>query len=290
MNSQSLLKLIFLLVHDGYIKFCQVTALTPTQSNGLLLFELHNHFDHDPKSYTQGLYIYKNFIYESSGNYGKSSLRIVDPESGKVLKSTPIHRKYFAEGITVIDDLVYMLTWKEKTLLIFDANDLELLSTRTYETFNGEGWGLTHDRIHLIVSDGSNRLTYFLKPTMDEKDGSSLKKVKHVRVTDPSRVGKKIEFINELEMVDGYIYANIWYQDIMIKINPASGRVVSIYDLSSLYPMTSRSKTADCLNGIAYNSTSGRFLLTGKWWPNYFDVRLDNTEAANDQKMGRNEL
>lgn len=220
----------------------------------------------------------------------------MDPQSGKVLRSTAIHRKYFAEGITVVNDLVYMLTWKEKTLLIFDANTLKMLSTRTYTTYNGEGWGLTHDDTHLIMSDGSNRLTYFLKPSMDEKNGAPLKKVKHLRVTDPSRAGKKIELINELELVNGHIYANIWYQDIIIKISALSGHVVSVFDMSSLYPMSNRPKNADCLNGIAYNSTTGRFILTGKWWPMYFEVTLLgaeeilNTSIKNSREKGTIDL
>eukprot|EP00602_Paraphysomonas_sp_CaronLab_P008782 CAMPEP_0185029546 /NCGR_PEP_ID=MMETSP1103-20130426/15915_1 /TAXON_ID=36769 /ORGANISM="Paraphysomonas bandaiensis, Strain Caron Lab Isolate" /LENGTH=245 /DNA_ID=CAMNT_0027564339 /DNA_START=73 /DNA_END=807 /DNA_ORIENTATION=- len=217
---------------------------------------------HNSKVFTQGLEYHKGYLYESGGNYGRSSIQILHPDSGETLKKRNIEKKYFAEGITIVGNKVYMLTWKEKVMLVFDADTLELLSTYHYQTHSGEGWGLTYDGHHLIASDGSDHLTFFEVPT--GATGTMLTKVREVRVRDVA-LGHYIHHVNELEMVDGFIYANIWYVDALIIIDPSTGHVVRKLDFRQLYPKMSRPRSADCFNGIAYNTTDGSLMVTGKW-------------------------
>ena len=225
---------------------------------------------HDEACFTQGLVLDGDILYESCGLYGKSSLRIVDPKTGSVIKKKRLHSRYFAEGIVLHDRKIYMLTWKNKALLVFDANSLDLLETKSFSTYNGQGWGFTTDGKHFIASDGSDTLTFF-EPL--QANQHSLTVVKHVKVTHPN-TGKGIVNINELQYVDGFIYANVWFRDEVLRIDPSSGRVLETYDLSHLYPRRQRSPTADVLNGIAYNPAEGSFLVTGKLWPQYYTVRL----------------
>ena len=235
-------------------------------------------YKHDSMCFTQGLILQDNVLYESCGLTGKSSLRIVDYQTGQVLKRQRLEAKYFAEGIALLNDRIYMLTWKNKQMLVFDAKTLTPLGDLAYETHTGEGWGLTYDGHHFITSDGSNRLTFFQPPSLDAKQ---LVKVKHIEVMHPT-TNKPITHINELQYVNGFIYANIWYKDVIIKIDINSGAVVETYDLSALYPHKIRSPHADCLNGIAYNAVDGTFLLTGKKWPKYYSVNFGAIEGRKD--------
>lgn len=159
-------------------------------------------------------------------------------------------------------------------MLIYETNDLLLTATRTYQTFSGEGWGLTYDGFHLVASDGSSHLSYFKLPDLSEKTSSRLELVKDVVVKDHK--GIEIHKINELEYVKGIIYGNIWYQDNIVKIDGVSGLVVEVIELSKLYPQHRRPRKADCMNGIAYDKTDGTgfFYLTGKLWPKQFIVQL----------------
>jgi glutamine cyclotransferase len=237
---------------------------------------------HDSKCFTQGLEIHNGILYESCGLYGKSSVRRVDKKTGEVLLSQSISREIFAEGITVHNNTLYMLTWKSKKLLIYDANTLALLDTKHLLTHTGEGWGLANDGQSLIVSDGSDVLTFFRIPHAN--DGQlMLTKTKELKVLDPINL-RHISMVNELEYVQGKLYCNLWYKDIILQLDPDSGSITERYDLSKLYPKSRRSSQADCLNGIAFDEKDGLFLLTGKLWPKYYKVNLTtiHSKRSND--------
>jgi len=225
---------------------------------------------HDESYFTQGLVSYKDKIYESSGEYGKSCINIIDPSTGTTINRMYISDEYFSEGITILNNKIYMLTWREETMLVFNTTDLQLLGRRRYI---GEGWGVTHNETCLMVSDGSSLITFYELP--GDLNHSHLQKIRHIRVVDPT-THREIRFINELQYVNGYIYANVWYVDVILKIDPVSGRVLRKYDCRSLYPLSQRTDQADSFNGIAFNTTDNSFLVTGKLWPRYYRVRLDD--------------
>lgn len=225
--------------------------------------------------FSQGLLIHQNKIIESCGLHGKSSLRIVSLPSGKILKQIKIDRKYFAEGIALHNGVIYMVTYKNRMLLMFDYESLKLLGRKRFSSHSGEGWGLTTDGNHLILSDGSDRITFFSFPLVTDKM-EELEKIKTIVVRDQHN-GAIIRNLNELEYVDGFIYSNIWYMDIILKIDANSGLVANKYNMANIYPRKTRPPTADCLNGIAFNSTDGSFLVTGKLWHKYYTVNLSSS-------------
>lgn len=227
-------------------------------------------FPHDSACFTQGLVVHEGMIYESCGLYGRSSLRKVDLQTGRVLQSQPISKEIFAEGITIVNQTIFMLSWKNKKVFLYDTH-LTLLDTKQIATPSGEGWGVATDGKHLMVSDGSDAITFF--PASVPGDGSQLVESHRIRVYDPVNL-HHVHHINELEYVDGRLYANIWYKDVILAINPLTGSIVERYDLSNLYPKNRRAPTADCLNGIAFDPKAGHFLLTGKLWPKYYRVLL----------------
>lgn len=232
--------------------------------------------NHDENCFTQGLVIYDNKLYESCGLYGKSTLRIVDLSTGSVVKKVTIDKDIFAEGLAAMNNTLYMISWKNKKLFIYDRKTLDLLDTKYFDSHNGEGWGLTTDNEHLILSDGSEYIIYYEFPSPG--DGKEkLVKIREMKVYDPVTM-RHLVYINELEYHNGYIFANIWYKDIILQINANSGNVVERYDLSQLYPKSSRSHKADCLNGIAYDPIQKNFLLTGKLWPKYYRVHFKAAE------------
>ena len=242
-------------------------------------FTLLRQMKHDRSSFTQGLVHYNGFIYESAGLYGRSSLRKIDPNNWKVVKKVRLADRFFAEGIAIANDRVYMLTYHEKTMLVFSADDLELIQQFRFQTVTGEGWGLTTDGEFLIASDGSQILTVYMMPSLSMTATEELKKVKEIPVRDRES-GRYLNNINELQYVDGFIYANIWFQDYIVKINYATGMVEEKYDMSALYPRHLRGPRVDCFNGIAYNGSDGSFLVTGKLWPMYFHVRLRDKSSS----------
>lgn len=216
-------------------------------------------YPHDPKAWTQGLYYEDGTLYESTGIYEESTLRRVDLKTGRVLQKHSLSDHYFAEGMTLFKGKLYQLTWLSKKGFIYDPESFEQISTFEYP---GEGWGLTHDSEHLIMSDGSAKL-YFMDP-------ETMKTVRSITVRFGERV---VPELNELEYVNGYIYANIWYQNIIIKIDPSDGDVTGYLELSKLWP--ERPKDIDAvLNGIAYNKEKDVFYMTGKFWSKLFEIRL----------------
>jgi len=214
-------------------------------------------YPHDTSAYTQGLFFHNGELYESTGQCGNTSLRKVDLESGKVLRKLDFNRKYFGEGSVILGDKLYMLTWTNRVAFIYDAATLKYIKTCAYQR---EGWGLTTDGKCLIASDGSASL-YF----MDE-DFRVLRKLK-VTMND-----RPVRLLNELEWIDGRIWANVYTTDMIVIINPGSGKVEGVVDCGKLLPDALRKPETDVLNGIA--EKDGRIFLTGKNWPRLYEVRL----------------
>jgi glutaminyl-peptide cyclotransferase len=216
-------------------------------------------YPHDPGAFTQGLTVHDGELYESTGQYGHSSLRRVDIDSGAVEQIAPVNFTFFAEGMTIFGGRIYQLTWKSQTAFIYDLATFELLGTRRY---SGEGWGLTHDGESLIVSDGSATLFFY------EPEGFTVTRTIEVRDQ-----GMPVARLNELEFVNGEIWANIWYEDRIARISPETGEVLAWVDLSLLVPRTRRDPDA-VLNGIAYDPAADRLFVTGKYWPQLFEIEL----------------
>ena len=216
-------------------------------------------YPHDEQSYTQGLFFHEGGMYETTGQYGESSLRKVDLATGKALKRFDFDAKYFVEGSVVLDGNLYILTWKNKVAFVYDAATLAYKSTARYPR---EGWGLTTDGKSLIASDGSSRL-YFM-------DGSFQVK-KTVTVT---MNGRNVNMLNELEWIDGKVWANVYLTDMIVIINPSSGAVEATVDCTGLLPARLRDARTDVLNGIAFDPVSKKIYLTGKYWKKLYEVEL----------------
>lgn len=215
-------------------------------------------YPHDSTAFTQGLLWRGGRLYESTGRYGQSSLRLVELETGRVIQRVPLGQQYFAEGIAAVGDSLYQLTWKEGVAFIWDPATLRQIAQVQY---SGEGWGLTSDGRRLIVSDGSSYLT-FVDPATFQVDTT-------LRVTDG---GRPVDQLNELEWVKGEIWANVWYTQRIARIDPVTGRVKGWLDLSPLIPPVTDREAV--LNGIAYDEAEDRLLVTGKLWPRLFEIRV----------------
>lgn len=239
---------------------------TPTPTVGLdpavptYGYEIVNTYPHDPNAFTQGLVYFDGDLYESTGRYGQSNLRRVDLETGEVLQRIDLPAQYFGEGITLLNDRIYKLTWKEQRGFIYERETFELLQEFTYPT---EGWGLTHDGQNLIMSDGSAYL-YYLDPVR-------LAEVGRVEVRDGNL---PIVRLNELEYIEGQVYANIWQTNWLVIIDPASGRVTGRILLDGLLAPEDMIQPVDVLNGIAYDPAYDRLFVTGKLWPKLFEIDL----------------
>jgi glutamine cyclotransferase len=252
----------------------ETAVATPTEvpetksSPTTYTYKIINSYPHDPAAFTQGLIYLDGVLYEGTGRYGQSSLREVDLETGNVQTLSAIPEQYFGEGITVFNDKIYQLTWKSQTGFIYDQDSFELLDTFTYPT---EGWGLTHDGEQLIMSDGTNNL-YFLDPeTLEIKNQISIF----------NEQDQPIVRLNELEHINGEIYANIWQTNNIVLINPETGEVTGWIDLTGLLSPESLTQPADVLNGIAYDTENGRLFVTGKLWPTLFEIELVETAVSN---------
>jgi glutamine cyclotransferase len=237
----------------------------PPRDTLSLSYSVISTLPHNSEAYTQGLVIYNNKVLESTGQKGHSWIAEVNPGSGQHEKKVTLDNRYFGEGITVLNNKMYQLTWEEKTGFIYDARTYKKLGEFKYNT---PGWGLTHDNKNLIMSDGTDKL-YFL-------DTTKLEVIKTLTVTDPT--GVKVRNLNELEYVDGYVFANVYETSMILKIDPGTGKVVGKLDLSALaneikrmYPNT------DVLNGIAYDKNSKALLVTGKLWPKSYLIRVSKT-------------
>jgi glutamine cyclotransferase len=214
---------------------------------------------HDPEAFTQGLLWSDGRLYESVGLYGRSALREVELESGRVVRQAALPAEEFAEGLALVGDRLVQLTWRENVVRVWRRGDFAPLARLRIE---GEGWGLAYDGERLIQSDGSAVLTF--------RSAADLSAVRTVVVR---RAGRAVPYLNELEWADGALYANVWMSDEILRIDPADGRVTAAWDASGLLDAAARSRAAE-LNGIAWNPAARRFYLTGKLWPRLFEVEL----------------
>lgn len=223
-------------------------------------YEIVNTWPHDSEAYTQGLVVDKGKLLESTGQAGRSSLRRVESETGKVLKKIDVPSPYFAEGITLLKGKIYQLTWQHQLGFVYDAESLEKLGEFSYR---GEGWGLTNDGSSLIMSDGTNRIRFL--------DPNSFQVKRTISILDGAT---PVASINELEFVHGEIYANIWHKELIARIDPKTGRVVGWIDLTGLRALSQASDNEAVLNGIAYDENNDRLFVTGKLWPKLFEIRV----------------
>jgi glutamine cyclotransferase len=227
-------------------------------------YRIVNTYPHDRSAFTQGLVFAGDFLYEGTGLRGHSSLRKVDLKTGNILRVRRLPAQFFGEGITIYGNRVIQLTWRSRVGFVYDRETFQLLDTFSYPT---EGWGITYDGRSLIMSDGTSTL-YFLDPqTFQEVNRLEV----HTRDGPVSR-------LNELEYVQGEIYANVWQTDRIAKISPETGEVIGWIDLEGLLRPEDRNRRVDVLNGIAYNVKNDRLFVTGKLWPKLFEIELTGPE------------
>lgn len=234
-------------------------------------------YPHDRQAFTQGLIFRDGALYESTGQYGESTLRKVDPATGKVLAQTALPRQYFAEGVEMVDDRIYQLTWREGFCFVYDRETLRPVEQFRYR---GEGWGLAYDGQSLIMSDGSDSL-YFLDP-------KNFKRTRTIRVTDRDAKTKKavpIRNLNELEFIHGEIWANVWQSTHIARIDPKTGSVLGWIDCGGFVPEECKAELAGpvknrdrVLNGIAFDPESNRVYITGKNWPVLYEIEISDPE------------
>lgn len=227
----------------------------------LLNYKIVNTFPHDTTAFTEGLEFHDGRLFESTGQKGDSYFREVDYKTGKVIKQVDLGKEYFGEGITFFGDKLYQLTWQEKTGYIYDAKTLKLEKTFKYDK-DIEGWGMTHDDKYIYHSDGTEKIW--------RMDPATQKLIDYINVYSGN---SKIKAINELELIDGKFYANVWQKDAIAVVNPESGAVERILNLSDLRKSL-KAKNAEVLNGIAYNPTTKTIFVTGKYWDKMFEITV----------------
>jgi len=223
-------------------------------------YQIVNIWPHDSNAFTQGLILVDGKLLESTGQEGSSSLRSVELETGKILQKVEVPEPYFAEGIAMLNGKVYQLTWQHQLGFIYDSQSLERVGEFNYQ---GEGWGLTTDGQSLIMSDGSHRLKYL--------DPSSFRVTKTITVVDGLT---PVNNLNELEFVQGEIYANVWHDQRVAVIDPQTGRVKAWIDLTGLIPEGELQDEEAVLNGIAYDEANNKLFVTGKLWPRMFEIKV----------------
>jgi glutamine cyclotransferase len=223
-------------------------------------YRIVNTYPHDPRAFTQGLVFADDLLYEGTGLRGQSSLRKVDLKTGNILLNRPLSAQFFGEGITIYGNHIIQLTWRARVGFVYDRQTFQLLDTFTYPT---EGWGITHDGRSFIMSDGTSTL-YLLDPQTFQEVG---------RLEVHTRDGP-VSRLNELEYVQGEIYANVWKTDRIARISPETGEVVGWINLEGLLRPEDRNRRVDVLNGIAYDVKNDRLFVTGKLWPKLFEIEL----------------
>jgi glutamine cyclotransferase len=223
-------------------------------------FTVVQSFPHDPNAFTQGLVFAGGEFYESTGLYGESSLRRVEIATDKVLQRKALDPQYFAEGVALVGDALVQLTWQHKSGFVYDRKTFAQRQTFPYQT---EGWGIAYDpKGGLVMSDGSDQLLFL--------DPKTYAVTKTIRVTD---AGRAVSQLNELEWIEGEIWANVWQSDRIARIAPATGAVNAWVDLTALWPQSRRTPPADVLNGIAYDPVGKRIFVTGKKWPRVYEIK-----------------
>lgn len=241
------------------------TAAVPAAVNYTV--EVVKTHPHDPKAFTQGLIYHEGFLYEGTGGSRLrgdsffSSLRKVEIESGKVLRKYDLPPEYFGEGIALLGDKIFQLTWREQTAFVYNLDDFKLVREFKY---SGEGWGLTEDGTNLYMSDGTHVIRVV--------DPETFQTTRTIVVKDER--GQPVMKINELEWIKGEIWANVWEDDRVIRIDPSTGRIVGRIDFEKLANDAMKSPSADVLNGIAYDEAGDRIFITGKQWQNLYEVKI----------------
>jgi glutaminyl-peptide cyclotransferase len=254
-NARVLLVTLLAVIACLYVPACS------SQPVPVYTYKIINTFPHDPEEFTEGLVLENGILYEGTGLRGESSIRMVDPKTGNILLAFQLPDQYFGEGITIYKDTIIQLTLDSEKGFIYNKDTLELLKEFTYA---GEGWGITHDESRIIISDGTS--------TLRVMDPVTLKATGQIEVNDN---GKPVDMINELEYVNGKIYANIWKTHRIAIIDAATGKISGWIDLTGLLDRQKYGNTPDVLNGIAYDSTTGHLLVTGKLWPVLFEIVLE---------------
>lgn len=234
-----------------------LSDITPKRLN----YEVVAQYPHDEDAFTQGLVYYDGIFYEGTGQYKKSSLRKVDVESGKVINILDIGDEYFGEGIAIFDNKIFQLTWKSQVGFIYDKESFTLLQKVYYDT--KEGWGLTFNGEQFILSDGTAKL-YMIEPEY-------FTELSQVEVYDNNGM---VTNLNELEYIDGFVYANIWGDEKIAVIDPLKGKVKAYIDMSGIIPNEVKNRGDRVLNGIAYNNENKHLYVTGKYWPSLFEIKL----------------
>lgn len=223
-------------------------------------YEVVHAWPHDRGAFTQGLLYLDGALYESTGLNGASSLRKVELKTGAVLKEISVPPQFFAEGLTLLNGKLFQLTWQNHECFVYD---LATFNQKKEFSYPGEGWGLTTDGQSLIMSDGTSQIR-FLDPATFE-----VKRTINVTIGD-----RPVALLNELEYIKGEIFANVWRSNVIVRIDPATGQVRGVIDLTGLLPQADRDLGTDVLNGIAYDAAGGRLFVTGKRWPKLFEIRL----------------
>lgn len=234
----------------------QKVKLPPTIS-----WEIIETLPHDVNAYTQGLIYHDDYLYESTGHYGQSTIRKINPETGQVLKKESIPDAYFGEGITILDNKMYMLTWESRLCLIINLETFKIENTFSYR---GEGWGITDDGTFLIMSDGSNLLRY-IDPTLRQV----------VKTLPVSYNGRPVSKLNELEFINGKIWANLYGEDRIAVIEPTTGAIEFVIDFSELRKSEKQNPFAEVFNGIAYDKNKNEIYLTGKNWSGLHKIKIN---------------
>ncbi len=261
---------IFTIIIGIYLCACNnntdstTTATSSPAQPASLNYTIQKVYTHDTSSFTEGLLIYKGSLYESTGDHGKSKLLKMDLNSGKIEKQLDLDEKYFGEGLVILRDTIYQLTYQEKVVFVYDMN-FKKIKEYTITTDNGQGWGMTTDGTYLIVDDGSSNLYYY--------EPSSFKLMKKLPVTDGGALSYNL---NELEYIDGYIYANQWQLPYILKIDPSKGQVVAKADMTEILSrIQQKTPKADVLNGIAYDADTKKIYITGKNWPELYEIKFN---------------
>jgi glutamine cyclotransferase len=251
------------------IKKVDTSTIVEVPETPIISYTLVNTYPHDLNAFTEGFLFHEGKLFESTGApenlpQTKSLFGIVDLKNGKIDTKVEIDKSiYFGEGISILNNKIYQLTYKNQTAFVYDAKTYKPIGKYSYQ--NREGWGLTNDGKNLIMSDGSNYLTYF-----DQNFNVT-------KTLDVSENGYAVDYLNELEYINGFIYANIYQSHEILKIDPLTGNVVGKLDLTSLF-QTSKTKDINSLetNGIAYDSISDKILVTGKMWPSMYEIKFQH--------------
>lgn len=251
---------IWSLLLTGVAGMAIAAAATREPTIPVSRFRIVAAFPHDPAAFTQGLIFHDGTLYEGTGLQGESSLRRVELETGRVEARRDLDQPYFGEGIALLNNTIYQLTWRNRFAILYDVDTLKFQKTVHYA---GEGWGLTSDGKHLILSDGSSTLKFLSPATFEVVKRLAVKAAK-----------KPVNNLNELEYIDGEVWANLWHSDRIARIDPDSGEVVGWIDLTTLYPLQKRPSKEHVLNGIAYDAEKKRIFVTGKNWPKLYEIEL----------------